>query len=69
MDKKVEFRPVYATFDQGKVAFIKSLFAANAINYYVDNEYGATTGDYKKLTFMVISSQEEKANELLQEVK
>ena len=69
MDEKVEFRSVYATFDQAKVAFIKSLFAANAINYYVDNASGATTGDYRKLTFMVISSQEEKAKKLLQEVR
>lgn len=68
----MEFEPVFATFDKGTVALIKSLFDSEQIYYYVDNEnaaslaMGSVTG---VMTFMVAGNQAETAKELLQKIK
>ncbi len=72
MDEKIDFEPVFTTFDKGAVALVKSLFESEKISYYVDNEnaaslaMGSVTG---VMTFMVVKDQVEKARDLLSEIK
>lgn len=72
MDEKIDFEPIFATFDKGIVALIKSLLDAEKISYYVDNEnaaslaMGSVTG---VMTIMVAKNQVDTAKELLREIK
>ncbi|HOX54433.1 MAG: DUF2007 domain-containing protein [Candidatus Omnitrophica bacterium] len=71
MDEKVAFEAVYTTFNQGRLALIKSLFDSEGIFYYVANEdaasaaFGAVNGT---MTFMVAKDQVDLAKDLLKEL-
>ena len=72
MDEKIEFKPIYTTFDKGTIASIKSLLDTTNIIYYVDNEHAASlvAGEVSGfMTVMVTSNQADLAKELLKEVK
>ena len=38
MNERIEFTEILVTFNQGDIAFIKSLFEANDIQYYIEGE-------------------------------
>lgn len=71
MDEEVGFESVYTTFDQGRLALVKSLFDSEGIFYYVTNEnaasvaFGSVSGT---MTFMVKKDQVDLAKDLLKEI-
>lgn len=69
--EKVGFESVYTTFDQGRLALIKSLFESENISYYVVNENAASIGVggvTGSMTFMVAEDQIDLAKDLLKEI-
>lgn len=66
----MEYKQVYATFNSGDIAFIKSLLDANNIKYFIEGEHFLQVRPLVvRAKIMVEEDQFEDAEELLSDFK